>query len=428
VDAKWPIDSDHFIELSGNAISIALGLNEGETAELGPSTAHGVANDVSRSNGEARVSIDLRLSEEGIDLVVVYVGEDDVLLDGQADLTIGISLGEMSNGSAFLLAQTSSRDVNANARLALLLLGMNTEQLTALKGISRSRLSVTNLDTTIIALNFLDDGCLEFIDAILFHEPHKTSLLAVLAFRFVTEDAKDRLGYSNNGIAVGGDPHLGVDRFGNALDAHVAAKDDVEAHLARLGVRAGLKTNIIDVSVSIVIPRSRNGNVELAGQVGPLGVATSFSDGVERHKIIESIAKLTSIDHFLRIDTSEGISDHVTDTVQTGLEGGEVARVQTIKNLRSVLDLDATELNVLSGGNVHDAALFAVLFNRIGKETQLIGIDDAVGDLEAQHELTRSSLISVKHANEFEALGFNRKRVIKQCKDEQCKDEQCQDG
>ena len=410
VNTKWSVDGDHLIKLSGNAIGVGLGLNEGKAAELGPSTAHGIANDVSGTYREAGVSVELRLGEESIDLVVVHVGEDNILLNSEADLTIGISLGKVGDGSAFLLAQTSSGNVNTNARLALLLLRMNAEQLTTLKGISRGRLSVTNLHPTIIALNFLDDGCLELIDAILFNEPHKTGLLAVLALGLVTEDAKDSLGESNDGVAVGGDPHLGVNGLGNALDAHVTPKGDVEAHLASLGMRAGLKSDVIDVGVGIVVTRSRNSNVELTRQVGPLGVATSFSDGVQRYEIIESIAELTSVDHFLLIDTCEGTADHITDAVQTRLEGGKVARVQTIEDLGSVLDLDATELNVLSGGNVQNAALFAVLFNRIGKEAQLIGIDDAVGNLEAEHELTRSSLISVKHTNEFEALECNRRR------------------
>jgi hypothetical protein len=89
--------------------------------------------------------------------------------------------------------------------------------------------------------------------------------------------------------------------------------------------------------------------------------------------------------------------------------------VQTIEDLGGVLDLDATELNVLSGGNVQNAPLFAVLFDRIGKETQLIGIDDAIGNLETEHELTRSSLISVKHTNEFEALECNRRSYRTMC-------------
>ena len=78
--------------------------------------------------------------------------------------------------------------------------------------------------------------------------------------------------------------------------------------------------------------------------------------------------------------------------------------MKAIEHFGGVFDLDATELNVLSGGNVQDAALFTILFDRVGKETQLISIDDAIGNLEALHELARSSLISVKHANEFEAL------------------------
>ena len=290
VNAKWSANGDHLVELSGNAIGIGLGLNEGKAAELGPSAAHGVANDVSGIDLEPGVSIQLRLGKESIDLVVVNVGEDDVLLDSQTDLAIGISLGEMGDGSAFFLAQTSSRHMNANTRLAFLLLGVDAEQLAALKGLGRSRLSVTNFYSAIIAFNFLDGGGLEFIDAILLHEPHKASLLAVLALGFVAEDTENGLGKSNDRVAVGRDPHLGINRLGNSLDAHEATKDDVEAHLTSLGMRAGLETNIVDVSVSIVIPRSRNSNVELAGQVGVRGVATSFRDGVEGNEIIESIA------------------------------------------------------------------------------------------------------------------------------------------
>ena len=55
------------------------------------------------------------------------------------------------------------------------------------------------------------------------------------------------------GVQVGGDPEVERHGGGDALDRHVAAHHDVEAHLARLGVRHRLVPDVVDVRVHEVV-------------------------------------------------------------------------------------------------------------------------------------------------------------------------------
>ena len=101
---------------------------------------------------------------------------------------------------------------------------------------------------------------------------------------------------------------------------------------------------------------------------------------------------------------SERAADHVPDVVERGLEGGLVPRVQAVADVGRVLNLNAPQLDVGARSNVDDAELVAVLFDRVGVEPHLVGIDNTVGDLEAHHKLTRSTFASVKHSNVFQSL------------------------
>mmetsp|Transcript_33522 Transcript_33522/g.99905 ORF Transcript_33522/g.99905 Transcript_33522/m.99905 type:complete len:217 (+) Transcript_33522:1830-2480(+) len=77
--------------------------------------------------------------------------------------------------------------------------------------------------------------------------------------------------------------------------------------------------------------------------------------------------------------------------------------MESVNNVRGVLDLDSAELNVLTGGNVHDSDLRAVLLDAVGVKTHLFGVNDAVRDLEAHHELARGALVPVEHAYPFQS-------------------------
>mmetsp|Transcript_6404 Transcript_6404/g.15541 ORF Transcript_6404/g.15541 Transcript_6404/m.15541 type:complete len:273 (+) Transcript_6404:1074-1892(+) len=149
-----------------------------------------------------------------------------------------------------------------------------------------------------------------------------------------------------------------------------------------------------------VIPASADGNIEFSGKIGPLWVSTSVCDGIQTDEIVDSVAKFTGVDQFMFIDSGERITDHVSHTVEGGLEGCLISGMEAINDIRSVLNLDTTKLNVLSSCNVDDTT-FTVLFDALGVKSHLLRVNDAIGCLEAHHELTGRSLVSVKHADVF---------------------------
>ncbi len=157
-----------------------------------------------------------------------------------------------------------------------------------------------------------------------------------------------------------------------------------------------------------VIPASADGNIEFSGKIGPLWVSTSVCDGIQTDEIVDSVAKFTGVDQFMFIDSGERITDHVSHTVEGGLEGCLISGMEAINDIRSVLNLDTTKLNVLSSCNVDDTT-FTVLFDALGVKSHLLRVNDAIGCLEAHHELTGRSLVSVKHADVFNTLRIERR-------------------
>mmetsp|Transcript_14194 Transcript_14194/g.20984 ORF Transcript_14194/g.20984 Transcript_14194/m.20984 type:complete len:214 (-) Transcript_14194:313-954(-) len=169
-------------------------------------------------------------------------------------------------------------------------------------------------------------------------------------------------------------------------------------------MRTRLKTNIIDVGVRVIIPISTHSNIELSGKISPHRITPCTSDRVQTYEIVESIANFTCVHHFIVINSGQRISNHVTNAIERRLECSLVSCVQTINNIRCILEFHTTQLNVLTSGNVHNSLIRAVLLHAIGVETHLIRVDDTVGDLQSHHKLTRCALGSVQETDKFEAI------------------------
>ncbi len=153
-----------------------------------------------------------------------------------------------------------------------------------------------------------------------------------------------------------------------------------------------------------IVSASTDGNIELSRKVGPLWVSTGVGDWIQTDKIIESIAELTRVYHFVFVDSSKWVTHHVSDTVEGGLEGSLVTGMETIDDIGGVFNLHSTKLDVLAGCNVNDTEFWAVLFDALSVESHLIRIDNSIGCFEAHHELTWCSLVSVKHTDVFDSL------------------------
>mmetsp|Transcript_13952 Transcript_13952/g.30507 ORF Transcript_13952/g.30507 Transcript_13952/m.30507 type:complete len:318 (+) Transcript_13952:1068-2021(+) len=191
--------------------------------------------------------------------------------------------------------------------------------------------------------------------------------------------------------------------MGHPFDAHVTPQHNVESHFARFGVRAGLHPNIVNVRVGVIVARTAHGNVEFARQIAPVRIAAGLGDGIQTDQIVQGVAKVARVDHFLIVDTGEGRTDHVADIVQGRLKRRLIAIVQALNDIGSVFDFDASQLNVLTRGNVHDTFFGSVLFDAVGVKSHLICIDNAVGYLETHHKLTRCAFTAVQHADPFQA-------------------------
>jgi hypothetical protein len=55
----------------------------------------------------------------------------------------------------------------------------------------------------------------------------------------------------------------------DTLDAHVATKNNIEAHFTSDSVRAGLETDVVDVCVGEVVAGTGYGDVELTRHIRP---------------------------------------------------------------------------------------------------------------------------------------------------------------
>lgn len=153
-----------------------------------------------------------------------------------------------------------------------------------------------------------------------------------------------------------------------------------------------------------IVSASTDGNIELSRKIGPLWVSAGVGDWIQTDKIIESIAELAGVDHFVFVDSSKWVTNHVSDTVEGGLERSLVTSMETIDDIGGILNLDSTKLDVLAGCDVNDTEFWAVLFDALGIESHLVRIDNSIGGFEAHHELTRCSLVSVKHTDVFDSL------------------------
>ncbi len=169
------------------------------------------------------------------------------------------------------------------------------------------------------------------------------------------------------------------------------------------------------MGVRKIVSASADGDVELSRKVGPLWVSSSVCDWVQTDKVIDSIADFTGVHHFVFVDSCKWVTDHVSDTVEGRLEGSLVTGMETINDIRSVLDLYTTKLDVLAGCDVNNTEFWAVLFDALGVESHLVRIDNSIGCLETHHELARCSLVSVKHTDVFDSLQEEKGNSVRKC-------------
>merc|ERR1719483_340574 len=409
VDAQRLGDGDALLKVARDGLGGAIGLDPRRAAELRAGAADDVADDVARLDGKAGGAVEAGLRQQRLERAVVHVGQDDVLLDGQPHLAARVPVGEVGDLPRLGDRDAPHRHVYAHARLARLRLRVHAEEGAPLKG--RGGLGLRLLD---LGRHLLDDPLAEglaglrvavdLLDlAIVLDEPHEAALLPVLAAALVAEDAQDGGGEIDRRLHRRGDPEVEVDALGHALDGHVAAQDDVEAHLARLGMHVRLQADVVDVRVRVVVAAARDGNVELARQVAPHRVAALARLDVERDQVVERLADRARVNrHIGVVDARERVADEVAYVVKRRLEARLPAGVQPVDDLVRLAELDAAELDVLARRDVDHAELGPVRLDAVGVEAHEVGVDDAVGNAHPHHELARRAFVAVDEPDPLE--------------------------
>eukprot|EP00962_Isochrysis_galbana_P029578 scaffold9484_cov124-Isochrysis_galbana.AAC.9 len=408
VGASRPVDpkrlwGDHrLLQNLGDPLGVVLRLHQAEPAELRAGARDGVASDVARVDRHAAV-VERGLLEQVRKGRIGHVGQNGVLLHSQAKLTGGILVGEVGQLARLGHRQPAGWHVHPHAREALLRLRVDAQELAACVGHRRLWLRRVESGTSSVRCHLLLHLRAEGGQPPLLDQPHQPRLLPVVARALVAKDAEDGLGKVHHILDGRWHPHVHLQGVGDALDGHVAAQDDVEAHRAGGPVHRRLQPDVVDVRVREVVAAARHGDVELARQVAPDRVAAGLGHRVERDEVVERVAVRAGVHHLEVVDACQRVAHHVPHIVQRRLEGGLVARVHPVVHGWSVLERDAAQLDVLPGGDVDDAEVRAVRLHTLGIKAHLIRCDDAIGHAEAEHEAARRALVAVQHAAILEA-------------------------
>mmetsp|Transcript_64445 Transcript_64445/g.185213 ORF Transcript_64445/g.185213 Transcript_64445/m.185213 type:complete len:331 (-) Transcript_64445:729-1721(-) len=280
VDADRSVDFNKRFKFLRQSLGIGLGLDKSQTAELSASTTDNIPLDQARIDLQALVCTEARFFKEPAYGTLVNIWQNCILFDGEPNFATAIFVGQVRQLSAFSRAETSCGHKNSNSHLSFLLLRVNTQELSTFKLVSGSWLLIMDFHTSAIAFYFFDDSFLEAFDPIFFNQPHQPRLLPVFAFTFVTEDSQDGFAKGNDGFSVSRNPHARVDRLGHPLDRHISTQNNVETHFSSFCMGTGLKSNIVDVSVSVVVSRSTDSNVEFPRQISPDRVPPGLSHWV----------------------------------------------------------------------------------------------------------------------------------------------------
>mmetsp|Transcript_15421 Transcript_15421/g.41749 ORF Transcript_15421/g.41749 Transcript_15421/m.41749 type:complete len:236 (+) Transcript_15421:1230-1937(+) len=188
------------------------------------------------------------LLQHGIDFVLGYVGEQHILLTGQAHCAITIGLSNTGKLVEVAGQEAARGNAGAHPAQAWLLLVVHAEHIPPLPVTLMVDLdSRAQLDAPHVLFNQL----LPPVLAQSLHQPNHARLLAVLSRTKVPEDLQQRLikGYH----LVVGDANIGGHRHDVTLNGEVATHHQVVHHLVQLGVVNRLKANVVDLGVGEII-------------------------------------------------------------------------------------------------------------------------------------------------------------------------------
>ncbi len=399
VGASGDVDADLLVE-AGEAVFEfgdeplveALGLCDGELAELGAGAGDGSAPEGGGVDVEADA---VEFDDECGGFAVGDVGDEDVLPDGGAELSVAVFVGEVGEFGELVAGEATVQDGSSDgAEAGLLLRG----------------------DADVIAVDVVGDGVfgdgagIEFVaefgfdgfehglggPAVAHEEVLDAGAGAVLAEGGLLLEDADHGGDDFEGLVLGDE---GGDAYSEVwLGGEAAADAEGVADLIDTvdGALDGGEGYVVDLWVGAPDGAAGDGDFELAGEVVELGVGGEEVGDLD--------GEGAGIDEFVAVDASERASGDVTDDVAAGSFGGEVDLGEGVYGFDEGVDGEPVELDVLAGGDVGEVA--CVLFGEVGDDAGLVGGEQAVGHADAHHEVGAGFAFSAGATGDTEAVAL----------------------
>ena len=293
----------HGLEVLGRRVRALLGLDLREAAELRAGARHHAGDDGSRRDGEAR---EQGLGEERVHLLRGDVGDDEVLLDRQADLARAVHVRQVRHVPHVLALQPPAGYAHADPAQARLFLRVHAEVGPACDG--GVDLVLRGLGRQLAGGHAARHLRAEVLQAHLVDEPHHARLLAVPAVAVVAERGDHRRRRRHDfGL---GDPRAEGDRLCGARGGDEPADQDVESGDA-VAV-GGDERQVVDVGVLEEIRAAHHAHVPLAPEVGHLGVAAPAAGDV----VLDVPGERPRVHHLVRVEAREGVPGGVAHVIQ----------------------------------------------------------------------------------------------------------------
>jgi hypothetical protein len=188
----------------------------------------------------------------------------------------------------------------------------------------------------------------------------------------VAEDARD--GLPGVGHLVERDPHAELVRQ-HRVGGEAAADPEVEAGTV-LGVHGADERHVVDLGCDVVAGVSGERGLELARQVGEVGVAEDPA--------LDLLERLGAVDDLVLGDAGDGGAEEGARAVTARLERGEADRLEPLPDRRDALNLDPVVLDVVAVGDVSGVA--GVGRRDLAERTQGRAVEDGTVGAHAHHE------------------------------------------
>src|SRR5260221_1786249 len=162
------------------------------------------------------------------------------------------------------------------------------------------------------------------------------------------------------------------------------------------------KRHVVDFRIAAPGGPAIYRHFEFAGQVVKVFVAAELP--------INRQSKSRGIDQFVAVDTRHRAAGYVAHDVAARTGRRQSNSLQSLNQVRNILDGDPMELNVLPNGDVRYAA--AIIFRNCRQFARLRRRHQSIRNPKAHHELLRRALFSTYSANDAEAIAL---RVYSPC-------------